>query len=147
MYLSILDQHAAGCHIQASPRNARVSRATPYIDTKMSFAPARYRGFRAPNRFTARDEKELKSMGDLRPVRVYNARLLHPPPTLESLVGRAVGQHRRVHLVGFGYVPSPRLGVSHVRGRRDSRDVDRRYRRHTLTFGTTHGFTAGMVAP
>ena len=54
------------------------------VQTRMNFANALHRGYRAPNRYSVMDEKELQTLGASELVTVYNARLLDPAPTLET---------------------------------------------------------------
>lgn len=50
----------------------------------MHFANALHRGFRVPNHYSAKDPEVLKTVGQTNTVTVRNARLLDPPPTLET---------------------------------------------------------------
>ena len=54
------------------------------IETKANFAHGRHRGFRVPNRYSAKHADELKTLGASERITVFNARLLDPAPTLES---------------------------------------------------------------
>lgn len=54
------------------------------IATTANFAHPRHRGCRVPNRYSARQPDDLKTLGEAHDIVVHNARLLHPAPTLES---------------------------------------------------------------
>ena len=56
----------------------------PFVDAKGNFANDRYRGVRMPPPEWVPDPEERGSMYQQRPIRVYNARLLEPPPTLDD---------------------------------------------------------------
>ena len=58
--------------------------AVASIATRANFVHPRYRGFRVPNRWSARNPEELKSLGAQERIVVRNARLLRPQPTLAS---------------------------------------------------------------
>ena len=52
--------------------------------TSANFAHSRHRGFRVPNRYSAKDPEELKALGVREHITVSNARHLDPAPTLDS---------------------------------------------------------------
>ena len=52
--------------------------------TSANFAHGRHRGFRVPNRYSAKDPEELKALGVRERITVTNARHLDPAPTLDS---------------------------------------------------------------
>ena len=52
--------------------------------TSANFANGRHRGFRVPNRYSAKDPEELKALGVRERITVANARHLDPAPTLDS---------------------------------------------------------------
>lgn len=54
------------------------------IETTAGFAHSRHRGFRVPNRYSARHPEDLQTLGATERITVHNARLLDPPPSLES---------------------------------------------------------------
>lgn len=54
------------------------------IQTRANFAHPRHRGFRVPNRYSAKDPGELKTLGTAESITVCNARYLDPAPTLAS---------------------------------------------------------------
>ncbi len=55
----------------------------PFVDAAGSFANDRYRGVRMPPPEWVPDADERNNMYQRRPIRVYNARLLEPPPSLD----------------------------------------------------------------
>ena len=56
-----------------------------YIETTLNFAAPHLRGFRAPGGYTSQHDRPPKGAGGgPTKVTVYNARLLDPPPTLDS---------------------------------------------------------------
>ena len=56
-----------------------------YIETTLNFAAPHLRGFRAPGGYTSQHDRPPEGAGGgPTKVRVYNARLLDPPPTLDS---------------------------------------------------------------
>ena len=62
-----------------------MSRLAPHaIATTANFAHSRHRGFRVPNRYSAKDPEELKTLGVSGHITVHNARYLGPAPTLDS---------------------------------------------------------------
>ncbi len=62
-----------------------MSRLVPHaIATTANFAHNRHRGFRVPNRYSAKDPEELKTLGVSEHITVHNARYLDPVPTLDS---------------------------------------------------------------
>ena len=62
-----------------------MSRLAPHaITTTANFAHGRHRGFRVPNRYSANDPEELKTLGETVHITVQNARHLDPAPTLKS---------------------------------------------------------------
>lgn len=56
----------------------------PRFATSANFAHSRHRGFRVPNRYSAKDPEELKTLGVRERIVVSNARHLAPAPTLDS---------------------------------------------------------------
>ena len=58
--------------------------APAYIETTAQFAHARHRGYRVPNRYSARHADDLRTLGVRERILVHNARRLDPPPTLDS---------------------------------------------------------------
>ena len=54
------------------------------IETTANFAHSRHRGFRVPNHYSAKHPDDLKTLGIRENIVVHNARLLDPPPTLDS---------------------------------------------------------------
>lgn len=54
------------------------------FEATMHFANALHRGFRVPNQYSVKDPAELKTTGQSHRVKVHNARLLDPAPTLQS---------------------------------------------------------------
>lgn len=56
----------------------------PFVDAKGNFANDRYRGVRMPPPEWVADPEERGSMYQQKPIRVYNARRLSPPPTLDD---------------------------------------------------------------
>ena len=58
--------------------------AVASIATRASFVHPRYRGFRVPNRWSAQDPAELKTLGVQQEIVVHDARRLCPQPTLDS---------------------------------------------------------------
>ena len=54
------------------------------IHTTANFAHSLHRGFRVPNRYSAKHPDDLKTLGSRENVVVHNARLLDPAPTLDS---------------------------------------------------------------
>ena len=59
------------------------AKSLPFVDATGSFANDRYRGVRMPPPEWVPDADERSSMYQRRPIRVYNARLLEPPPSLD----------------------------------------------------------------
>ena len=55
----------------------------PFVDATGSFANGRYRGVRMPPPEWVPDADERSSMYQRKPIRVYNARLLEPTPSLD----------------------------------------------------------------
>ena len=60
-----------------------VTTSLSFVDATGSFANDRYRGVRMPPPEWVPDADERSSMYQRRPIRVYNARLLDPPPSLD----------------------------------------------------------------
>ena len=54
------------------------------IKAEARFAHSRYRGYRIPNHYSAKDPEELRSLGVTKWIDVHNARDLNPSPTLDS---------------------------------------------------------------
>ena len=52
--------------------------------TSANFAHSRHRGFRVPNRYSAKDPEELEALGVRERITVSNARHIDPAPTLDS---------------------------------------------------------------
>jgi len=56
----------------------------PFIVTNIDYVDDKYRGYRIPNNYSAESREELNNIFCKKVIRVHNARLLDPPPTLES---------------------------------------------------------------
>lgn len=56
----------------------------PYVESTGSFANARYRGTRMPPPEWVEDLDDRKSMYVRESIKVYNGRLMQPPPTLDA---------------------------------------------------------------
>ena len=54
------------------------------IETTANFAHSRHRGYRVPNRYSARSPEDLATLGVTERIEVRNARRLDPAPTLDS---------------------------------------------------------------
>jgi len=63
---------------------AAMVEAPAFIETHGHFVHEMHRGFRVPNHYSAADKSQLRNLGARQPIRVYNARLLNPPPTLRE---------------------------------------------------------------
>ena len=70
-----------------------------FIETTANFANARHRGYRVPNRYSAKDPSELRNLGASHAIVVRNARLLDPPPTLDSHGFQLVSAPTRLDLM------------------------------------------------
>ena len=103
------------------------------IATSANFVHPRYRGFRVPNRWSARDPAELKSLGVVEEIVVHNARRLDPPPTLASHGFQLTVAPTAVDLldtvaVRERFYPECRALLRRVTGCRDVRGGSHEYR-------------------